>query len=62
VVAPIPARSGVDPVTQFLNQLLAGRSELPSTRATETFNSLHTARARTRQQCALFDQALEETA
>ncbi|MDB6170438.1 MAG: hypothetical protein JWM88_3302 [Verrucomicrobia bacterium] len=60
VVAPFPARGGVDPVSQFLQQVLDGKTALPATRAEETFASLHTARARTRQQCALFDQAVEK--
>jgi hypothetical protein len=54
-----PASEGVAGVTDFLRRLLGEPRLLPIPEPNrELFNATHTARARTRQQCALFEQAL----
>jgi len=58
-LATWPASDGVSSVTEFLRQLLHPATAAPSPpRQDALFATTHTARARTRQQCALFDQAL----
>jgi len=58
-VASWPAPVGVATVTGFLHPLLTDHSSAqPSPRNWTAFAASHNARARTRQQCALFDQAL----
>ncbi len=58
-VAREPTPPGDPTVADFLRSVLAPPPHpLPATRQTARFAAHHTARARTRQQCALFDQAL----
>lgn len=58
-VASWPSPEGVAGVTEFLRQLLEHPPIVPPTeRNYALFNSTHTAQARTRQQCELFDRAL----
>jgi hypothetical protein len=58
-VANFPPTQGEDPVVQFLRVLINGSTQPMASRASELFASTHTARARTREQCALFDRAVE---
>jgi hypothetical protein len=54
---------GETTVVDFLSGLLAQPTRsLPATRAVGLFASAHTARARTRQQCDLFERALNQSA
>ena len=58
-VASWPAPAGVAAVTDFLRAVLAGGpSTTTAPRAEARFAAEHTARARTQQQCALFDRSL----
>lgn len=58
-VATWPAPDGVHRVTEFLRQLLIASPARPAgTRNPAVFAAIHTARARTGQQCQLFNQAL----
>ncbi|MEO6876118.1 MAG: glycosyltransferase, partial [Opitutaceae bacterium] len=54
-----PAPDGVSRVTDFLRAMLDPAAPTPApNRNLALFNSRHTARARTQQQCALFDRAM----
>ncbi len=58
-IARFPAPDDDPAVPDFLRAILAvPRPGLPATRETARFDSIHTARARTREQCALFARAL----
>ena len=57
-LATWPAAEGVGRVTEFLRELLGPAGVAPRPRAEAVFAATHTARARARQQCGLFDQAL----
>jgi glycosyltransferase involved in cell wall biosynthesis len=57
-VASWPAPAGITAVTDFLRAVLAGSQATTALRAEARFAAEHTARARTHQQCALFDRSL----
>jgi glycosyltransferase involved in cell wall biosynthesis len=60
-IGPVATIPGVDRVTDdFLRALVTGRTgPLLAGRRTDQFEEVHSARARTREQCALFDRCLE---